>query len=315
MRALDLFCGVGWGVACQRLGIEEDGADTMSAVIATRETAGMVTPYRDVLDIDPSISRNYGLLIASPPCQTFSKAGNGVGRQHLDMARWHAQHNSSRTAVLADCHSVRTALVLEPLRFALAGRPKSLLWEQVPSVLPFWEACADILRRNGYAVLTGIVNAEQYGVPQTRNRAFLIASRDYQPSWPAVTHSAYHSRGNWHQLDPDVKPWVTLTDAIGIPSRAFLRSNYGTGGDPKARGVRTGRQPAACITSKANRTMVINDGVERSLTFAEIARLQTFPPAFPWAGRIGERLEMVGNAVPPLLAEVFLRHVRNYMAM
>jgi DNA (cytosine-5)-methyltransferase 1 len=240
VRALDLFCGVGWGVACQRLAITEHGADTMPAVTATREAAGMVTPYGDVLDLDPAIAGDYDLLIASPPCQTFSRAGNGVGRAHLDMARWHAQHASSRTRVLAETHDLRTALVLEPLRFALAGGPPYIIWEQVPSVLPFWEVCADILRANGYRVLTGIVATERYGVPQTRRRAFLLASMTAEPTWPAVTHSAYYSRDP-ERFDPGVKPWVSIGEALGWPADWTLRSNYGTGGDPAERGEASGR--------------------------------------------------------------------------
>ena len=38
----------------------------------------------------------------------------------------------------------RTLLVLEPLRWALALTPSWLAWEQVPGVLPLWEACAAI---------------------------------------------------------------------------------------------------------------------------------------------------------------------------
>lgn len=84
MRALDLFAGTGWGVACQRLGIEEDGAEIMPEAIATREAAGMRTPFRDVAEIPDDVAARYPLHIASPPCQSFSVAGRGAGRKALD---------------------------------------------------------------------------------------------------------------------------------------------------------------------------------------------------------------------------------------
>jgi DNA (cytosine-5)-methyltransferase 1 len=45
------------------------------------------------------------------------------------------------------------------------------------------------------------------------------------------------------------------------------------------------------------------------LSIQDAAGLQTFPRDFPWRGNRSERFSMVGNAVPPLLAEVFLRHL------
>ena len=87
IKALDLFAGTGWGVACQRLGIKEAGVEIMPEAVATREANGMETIYNDVWDglkLTAEQHRDeygsYGLLIASPPCQTFSAAGKGAGR-------------------------------------------------------------------------------------------------------------------------------------------------------------------------------------------------------------------------------------------
>ena len=88
IKALDLFAGTGWGVACQRLGIKEAGVEIMPEAIATREANGMETIYRDVWDglkLTEEQHREqygpYGLLIASPPCQTFSTAGKAQDGQ------------------------------------------------------------------------------------------------------------------------------------------------------------------------------------------------------------------------------------------
>lgn len=116
-----------------------------------------------------------------------------------------------------------------------------------------------ILRRLGYTVETRVLHAEQYGVPQTRSRAILVArapwlTRQIGPATlPAPTHSRYYPRSP-RKLDAGVAPWVSMAQALGgAYDGLVVRSNYGTGGDPSARGERTTDQPAATVTSKAGR--------------------------------------------------------------
>lgn len=58
-------------------------------------------------------------------------------------------------------------LVVEPLRWALALEPRWIALEQVPPVLPIWEAMAAVLRERGYSVWTGCLSAERYGTIAT----------------------------------------------------------------------------------------------------------------------------------------------------
>jgi len=212
----DLFAGAGgWDLAAADLGIHARGVENMKEARATREAAGLETIHDDVWTFEPD-GKASG-LIASPPCQTFSAAGKGSGRKALDDVR----------ALAADVHRVkdlreagkrfddeRTALVLTPLHFATQYPYEWLAWEQVPTVLPVWETCADILRPLGWNVWTGLLHAEQYGVPQTRKRAFLLASLDGPVEPPNPTHSRYHSRSP-RRLDEDVLPWVSMAEALG----------------------------------------------------------------------------------------------------
>lgn len=259
LTALDLFAGTGWGVACRRLGIEEHGVELMPEAIATRETNGMTTAYHDVwegLEGNSDVP-DYGLLIASPPCQTFSMAGGGAGRKALDevvgLIDSRAYLDVAKLRAFGETHDPRTALVLTPLAHVARDTPTYVVFEQVPPVLPVWERCAEEMRRWGYSVWVGILNAEQYGVPQTRRRAILIARADgVEAAPPTPTHSRYYSRDP-KRLDPGVKPWVSMAEALGWAST--MRSNYGTGGDPAARGEREADEPAATVTSKADRNV------------------------------------------------------------
>ena len=107
--------------------------------------------------------------------------------------------------------AVRSAsLVIEPARFITAGQPEWTAMEQVPSVLPLWQVYAAELREMGYSAWTGILDAACYGVPQTRERAILIASRVRKVARPEPTHYDDRKGGQlWGT------PWVSMAEALG----------------------------------------------------------------------------------------------------
>lgn len=341
--ALDLFAGSGWGVACQRIGIHEHGVEIMPEAIATREAAGMHTAYHDVwLGIDqPWIVPPHDMLIASPPCQTFSAAGSGAGRRALDEVLQLIRDGAHTRATLqAEAAALgfddRTALVLAPLAYAWQHRPRYIVLEQVPTVLPVWAAYADVLRTTGYSVAYGNLHAEQYGVPQTRKRAILVARNDGVPArLPTPTHSKYHTRTP-DRLDPGVLPWVSMAEALGWglserPSPTITGGGTETGGaEPIAKLARytsradfirpDGREPWKWahtpsttiagdprITAREHHYHGEQNSTSYRLEAHEAETLQTFPQMFPFQGTKSKQFLQIGNAVPPLLAEAILR--------
>lgn len=261
-------------------GLEHVGIEWDSDACATARAAGHVRIQADIADLDPADFAAVGLH-ASPPCQGFSGAGNGLGRKDtaniLTAVEMIAQ-NADADAAIKWLHDValdpRSALILEPLRWALALDPEWITLEQVPMVLPLWGAMAVVFREMGYSVWTANVQAEQFGVPQSRKRAVLLASRVSEVTPMVPTHSKYHPHAP-AKLDPGVLPWISMEIALNDHWGEILRSNYGTGGDPRNRGERTAEQPAPTVTSKVDR----NKWVYRSTTMANSAKRPLSAPA------------------------------------
>lgn len=292
MRAVDLFAGPGgFDLGARAAGLDPLGVEWDDAACRTREAAGLRTLQADVAELDP-LDHPCDVLIASPPCQAFSAAGKGGGHRDAsliyrvmrDLA--HSTFRSDRRVEMRDALvDPRSMLVVEPLRWAIALRPRLVALEQVPPVLPFWEWIAEALRDRGYRTWTGVLSAEQFGVPQTRSRAFLLASRDGPVSSPSPTHRRYvamprerdHDRlfdpGDRERIvhpgDENLLPWVSMAEALGWSADDLVgfprRSDSDRGWDAdvaprveidgveyRERDLREADAPAFNLTGKAN---------------------------------------------------------------
>jgi DNA (cytosine-5)-methyltransferase 1 len=322
---VERFAGPGgWDTGLRPLGLAPVGIEWNEQACATAIAAGHARLLADVSELDPFSFGRVDGGIDSPPCPGWSVAGKGGARRDavrvLEALALCSTREDVERLILGLAPAMEhpeTLLVLEPLRWALALRPSWLAWEQVREVLPLWNASAEVLRRAGYTVATGVLAAEQYGVPQTRRRAILVArspefTAEHGPArLPVPTHSRFHPHAP-ERLDEGVKPWVTMGDALALTDDGTtLRSNYGTGGDPRKRGVRTLAQPAPTVTSKINRNRwIASDGGDLGgICLDEASLLQTFPADYPWRGNVTAKWQQVGDAVPPLLARAIVAEV------
>lgn len=323
--AIDLFAGPGgWDVAARDLGLPALGFEADPAACATRRASGLSTVAGDLRGYSGPYAGIPGRT-ASPPCQTFSAAGSGAGRRALDTVLDLVRRVGRRELVdLTRFDDERTGLVLEPLVWTLTAidhgyHPEWLAFEQVPAVLPVWEAMAEVLRSEGYSVATGKLSAEEFGVPQTRVRAFLVARLRGQARFPKPTHRKYRRGFPQDAGDPALKPWVSMADALGwgmterpsmVRERDAGRWVYRTSTMPKATRRGAG-EPAPTIAfgnDAASAGWESGSGFER-ITAEEAATLQTFPPDHQWRGSKTSIFQQIGNAVPPLLARAVLAEV------
>ncbi|MEV6260261.1 DNA cytosine methyltransferase [Streptomyces sp. NPDC051784] len=364
---VDLFAGPGGldiaAVIMKEEGVESIGVEWDDATRATRAAAGLLTTeVKDVAALgpcDPSVIEA-NVLTGGPPCQSFSVAGNRKGhkalKEVLRLATRLADHEDEtsfeaawkevkgKTDAMSDD---RTGFVLQPLRWIMEAKLKRrrpyevVVLEQVQTVLPVWKHFAEILRRTGYAADAHVLHTEDFGVPQTRRRAVLIAQWDPENTerkvyFPEATHQRY--RKGFERLRPathkdaaadpqdgalfapprnakerEKEPWASVGDALAAtrPRDFVLVSNYGSGGDPKNRGRRTSDEPAATITGKFRRNRLFllkeNESGEKEVG-EELDRLSPeeggLLQSFParYPWQSTDVAQQIGNAVPPRLS-------------
>ncbi len=217
--AADLFGGPGgWAEACRILGLSEVGLERDDTACRTRAAAGHPVIRTDVAAYPtaPFRGRIRG-LIASAPCQAWSRAGLRLGIADQPLVHQAvadlAKGRDTRAGLLAACRDARSLLAAEPMRWLHGLRPEWTAMEEVPDVLPLFQQYAQVLREWGYSAWCGILNAADYGVPQTRRRAILIASRVREAAPPEPTHA--EDPGEGMLFGPARARWVSMAQALG----------------------------------------------------------------------------------------------------
>ncbi|MDP9101628.1 MAG: DNA cytosine methyltransferase [Actinomycetota bacterium] len=279
---IDLFAaGGGWDVAAAQLGLRPVGFEWDWAACLTGKEAGHVRVQADVAAVptEPMRGKVSG-VIGSPPCTLLSDAGHGMARLVLtDLCvgasrilagepdvipavreqvypvalAEQAKRNSKRTpekrwsdervraAAMSDAFTA--CLILEPARFIYDLRPEWVALEQVPAALPVWQAYVHGLTALGYSVWARVLNAANYGVPQTRERAILGASRVQTVSPPPPTHAKGGRPADLFGGE-GLRDWVSMASALGWgatarPAPTITSGGTASGGaEPLAKGGR-----------------------------------------------------------------------------
>ena len=279
---VDLFAGPrGWSEGLRLLGLADIGLEWDTAACRTAHAAGHPVIQCDVAQYPtaPFADRITG-LIASPPCQAWSRAGKrgGLADQPLVHQAVHdlAHGRDTRAELTARCRDERSLLAAEPMRWLYDLRPEWVCMEEVPDVLPLWNQYADVLRGWGYSTWVGVLNAADYGVPQTRQRAILIASRTRKVTAPDPTHA---KAPEWDLFGECRKPWVSMAEALGWTEGLTVN----TRGDRKTAGGNEfpADRPSWALTEKTRSWVLHTNRDQRADGSRQTADPYTAPaPAF-----------------------------------
>lgn len=166
LKVLELFAGYGsQALALENLGIEfisDISEIDKYAIDAYNQIHGQTKNYGDICGIDEAELPEYDLVTYSSPCQDFSLAGKQRGGE---------KGSGTRSSLLWECE-----------RIIRAVKPKYLLMENVKNLvgkkfLPCFKAWLRTLEELGYNNCWQVLNAKDYGVPQNRERVFVISIR------------------------------------------------------------------------------------------------------------------------------------------
>jgi DNA (cytosine-5)-methyltransferase 1 len=250
---VDLYAGAGgWSEGMRAAGLGPTiGVEWWHPACQTAVAAGHLRVRADVATYPtwPFAGRTVG-VVASPPCQPWSRAGQRLGEQDrtavYELVNAYAA-GSQRAWLDMAWADDRSHHAAQPVRWLHALRPEWVALEQVPGILPLWKHIGRVLIGWGYHVWTGILCAADYGVPQTRHRAVLIASRARRVGRPPATH--YDARRGVGLFG---EPWVTMAEALDWYGTLTTDQVSNRGKGPEGPYRRDTERPAPTLTGSAS---------------------------------------------------------------
>jgi site-specific DNA-cytosine methylase len=294
--AIDLFAGCG-GLA---LGFEAAGVETrgyeMRPEAVRSYNLNLGGRCTETMLIVGQPEGEADLVIGGPPCQPFSQIGYQRGMR---------DPRDGFPIFLDTVNRVRPKIaIIENVR-GLLFRNKDYLRQAVAE-----------LERFGYSVDVRLLQALHYGVPQNRERVFIVAST-IGWEWPEpVVHEPVTAGLALGDLALEVTGESRfLTESMDRYVAAYERASSCI----RPRDLYLDR-PARTVTCRnlggATADMhriLLQDGRRRMLHIREGARLQSFPDWFEFAGTAYEQAEQIGNAVPPLLGYAVAQQAYKFL--
>ena len=341
LNAISLYTGIG-GLD---FGFEAAGFNTRVAVELDRHCATLLQQMRswplicddicqvssdDILKTAQLSRGEADVLIGGPPCQPFSKSSYWSTGDSPRLADARAQTIREYLRVLRDTLP-RTFLIenVEGLGFRNKEEGLNLILATIAAI----NSDCDVHYSASYAVL----NAVDYGVPQSRRRLFIIGSRDgrsfrfplpthaspdelvhhgiepYRTAWDALWNvraqaPGLEARGKWADLLPSIPPgnnylWHTERGG-GLPLFGWRRRywNFLLKLSPE--------RPSWTLQAQPGPATGPFHWDNRRLAAQELARLQTFPADIELTDKASAQ-RMMGNAVPSLMAEVLAKEMKR----
>lgn len=277
------------------------------------------------------------VLFGGPPCQGFSLTGK---RDRFDPRNELFRHFVRIAKILQP-----RAILLENVRLLTSMRSKNGSWVK--------DEIGEAFSEFGYRMVHKELDAQDYGVPQHRERVFFVGIRSdlgLRPSLPSPTHGESgngdlfaarlqplrtfriatcdldpiesgekSARDEWHEAVSHPRHVIEWLKAV--PEGASAHDNPDPAMRPPSGYNTTYKrlcwdEPASTVSTTfgmISGCRNVHPTNTRSLTVREALRCQSFPDAFKLTGSLGAIRTSIGNAVPPLLAHALASHLEQIL--
>jgi len=281
---LDLFAGCGGlSLGFEAAGFKTIGYEMNPDAAATYKANLIGDCHVEKLTLDFEYPQA-DIIIGGPPCQPFSVGGNQNGI------------NDSRNGFPFFIDAIKKV------------KPKVFMFENVRGLLYtnkwYLELIIEELENLGYKTECQLLNAVNYGVPQNRERLFLVGHNsnfDF-PKPDKIKHTVGDAISDLMIKAPLESKFLTKAQDTYI-------SNYEKASKCINPRDLYAERPARTLTCRNlsgatgdMQRVKLPDGRRRRLLVREAARLQSFPDNFKFMGAETSQFNQIGNAVPPLLA-------------
>lgn len=168
-----------------------------------------------------------------------------------------------------------------------------------------WEAALHAL---GYSLSLNLINASDLGVPQNRLRLFIVATRSKHPIELKLDTQQHVPARSFIDLNPAGYKWDLVENRVPATQRRVANGRKQFGDillDAAYGSAKSGRsidKPLGTVTTVNKHSLVIEDKI-RPLSIREQAAAQTFDDSYLWPDSAVTTKMMIGNAVPPLMAQ------------
>lgn len=305
MRVVSLFSGAG-GLD---LGFKMAGHDIVwandlyeDAVETYKYNLGNHIICKDIANIDTKEIPECDIIIGGFPCQGFSVA---------NMKR----HESDE----------RNALYRQLIRVIEAKKPKFFLAENVRGLISLGKGAVFNMILNdfsqlGYKVSYKILNAADYGVPQTRQRVIIVGVRNdlnFEYVFPTPTNDKTGENG--------LPLWISVGEALShipdpdspneLSNHEYSKYKLQFNGYLGHRALNP-EKPAPTVTARGDNkggvVILPHPNGTRRMSCRELAAVQSFPLDYKFLGNRSSVYRQIGNAVPPLLGYAVAKIFNQY---
>ena len=244
----------------------------------------------DVWDALDTLPKRINVVVGGFPCQDVSI--NGLGQAE---------------------NGTRTVLYKAMIEAVKRTRPQAFVAENVKGLLLshgrnfYRQMLADFSSLEGYQVSDHLYMASDFGVPQIRERIFIVGVKGNKRFEHPV--SALHNTSRWMTASE------ALSDLEDRPENPAINHVWSKAASSPEQGNRRLKadQPATTIRAEHHGNIQFHYRLDRRISIREAARLQSFPDEFIFESGLRETERQIGNAVPPVLAWHIACAVREHL--